>query len=165
MEVIASAQTASLFLSGVTGGATPAQGTLLSSVTIEIAGALGVQTLAFISGTTFTNVMNAINTLKDSTGVSAYLVNTAASADGLILNSTSFGSDPFVSVRKIGTGGTFFQTHIAKGTTPTTERDIGRDVQTIINGTLASGTGLKTKLNTPSLSVEMQLDASCHHRS
>lgn len=160
VEVIASAQTATLFLSGVTTGGAPAQGILLSSVTVEIAGAKGVQTLAFVSGTTFTNVMNAINTLKDSTGVSAYLVNTAASADGLILNSTSFGSDPFVSVRKIGTGGAFFQTHAAKGSTPTTERDNGQDVKAIINGTLASGTGLMTKLNTPSLSLEMVLDSS-----
>ncbi len=39
-------------------------GALLSSVTIEIAGTLGVQTLSFVSGTALSGVVAAVNTLR-----------------------------------------------------------------------------------------------------
>lgn len=153
VEVLSSAQTASLFLSGNTAGAA---GELLSSVTLEIAGNLGVQTLQFVSGTNLSAVVAAVNTLRDSTGVSASLVDPSNQTSGLVFSSSRYGSDQFVSVRKIGEGGAFFSTASAQNGS-ITQRDEGRDVTAIINGALARGKGLTVSLNTPSLSLELLL--------
>jgi flagellin len=153
VEVISSAQTAALFLSGNTAGAA---GVLLSSVTIEIAGNLGVQTLSFVSGTSMASVVAAVNTLKESTGVSASLVNGADQTSGLTLNSIGYGSNQFISVRKIGEGGDFFAVADAQNGN-VTQRDVGRDVSALINGALATGKGLDVSLNTPALSLKMTL--------
>ncbi len=157
VQVISSAQTASLFLSGNTAGAA---GELLSSVTLEIAGNLGVQTISFVSGTNLSAVVAAVNTLKQSTGVSATLVSATDQTSGLIFNSTSFGSNQFVSVKKIGQGGTFFQTYDQKSGTVAKQKDEGRDVTAVINGALASGKGLTISLNTPALSLDLDLSTA-----
>jgi len=153
VEVISSAQTAQLFLSGNTTGAA---GALLSSVTLEVSGNFGVQTLTFVSGATMANVVSAINTLKDSTGVSASLVSATDQTSGVVFNSVSFGTNQFVSVKKIGEGGDFFAVADQQNGN-ITQRDTGRDVSALINGALATGKGLDIALNTPSLSLEMTL--------
>ncbi len=153
VEVISSAQTAALFLSGNTTGSV---GELLSSVTIEVIGNLGVQTISFVSGTALSAVVSAVNTLKDSTGVSASLVNIADQSSGLTFNSLQYGSDEFVSVRKVGEGGDFFAVHTAPNGIEV-QRDEGRDVTAIINGTLAAGKGLEIEINSPNLSLEVLL--------
>ena len=66
VEVIQSAQTGQLFLSAISGA-------LVSSVTLELAGNTGVQTMSFVSGTPLSAVVAAVNTVRDTTGVSAYL--------------------------------------------------------------------------------------------
>jgi flagellin len=156
VEVIASAQTASLFLSGNTAGS---PGALLSSVTLEIAGNAGVQTLQFISGTALSAVVAAVNVLRDSTGVSAALRVPGNQTSGMTFNSVGFGSDQFVSVRKIGAGGAFFNVALAQGG-PIVNRDEGRDVSAIVNGALANGDGLDISLNTPALSLALELTAA-----
>jgi flagellin len=156
VEVVSSAQTASLFLSGNTTGSV---GALVSSVTLEVAGNLGVQSLSFASGTALSAVVAAVNTLKDSTGVSASLVSAGDQSSGMIFTSIEYGSDEFVSVRKIGDGGDFFSVFDQQGGSET-QRDIGRDVTAIVNGTLASGRGLQVTLNTVSLGLELELTAA-----
>jgi flagellin len=153
VQVISSAQTASLFLSGNTTGAA---GELLSSVTVEIAGNIGVQTISFVSGTNLSAVVAAVNSLKDSTGVSASLADVSDQTSGLIFQSTSFGSDEFVSVKKIGQGGNFFTTFDAQGGVAK-QKDEGRDVTAVVNGALATGKGLSVSVNSPALSLEMDL--------
>jgi flagellin len=153
VEVIASAQTAALFLSGNTAGS---PGALLSSVSIEIAGNLGVQVLSFVSGTTLANVASAVNLVRETTGVSAALVSATDPTSGLTFMSTAFGSDQFISVRRLGESGTFFATFDQQNGTQT-QRDVGRDVAAIVNGALATGHGLDVALNTPALSLEMSL--------
>jgi flagellin len=156
VEVVSSAQVGSLFLSGNVAGAT---GELLSSVTIEVAGNVGVQTISFVSGTNLSAVVAAVNTLSDSTGVSATLVNAADQSSGLTFNSTSYGSAEYVSVRKLGVGGDFFETYDQQGGNLTT-RNEGEDVTGIVNGALAYGRGLDLSINTLALSVELHLTAS-----
>ena len=151
VDVISSAQTALLFLSGNTAGAA---GALLSSVSIEVVGNLGVQTISFISGTPLSDVVTAVNTVRGLTGVSASLVDPTNLTSGLTFNSSAFGSSEFVSVRKIGQGGDFFSVHLAQGG-PESQRDEGEDVSAVINGTLALGNGLEVMLNTPSLNLEL----------
>lgn len=157
VEVVQSAQTGTLFLSGNTAGATP--GTLLSSVTLEIAGALGVQSLTFVSGTALSAVVAGVNLVRDTTGVSAYLATPGDQTSGLVFSSQTFGSDSFVSVRKIGQGGDFFQTFSAQNGVATS-RDTGQDVRAIINGAVATGDGTSVSLNTPALSLKLDLTES-----
>ena len=149
VEVTQSAQTGALFLSAATGA-------LASSVTLEIAGNLGVQTLSFVSGTALSAVIAAVNTVRDTTGVSASLRNGASQLSGLYFNSTGYGTDSFVSVRRLGQGGSFFQTYDSPGGTAT-QRDTGRDVNAIINGALATGNGTQVALNTPALAIDIDL--------
>lgn len=153
VEVVSSAQTAGLFLSGNTTGAA---GSLLSSVTLEIAGVDGVQVLTFISGTSLDDVAAAVNRVTSTTGVSASLVNAADATSGLTFNSIRYGSDQFVSVRPIGESGDFFETFTAQNGVAT-QRDEGRDVTAIVNGALATGDGLSVSLKTPALSVDLDL--------
>jgi len=152
VQVVASAQTATLFFSGPSGAIT-------SSVTIEVAGSLGVQSISFVSGTTLGGVVTAINQLRETTGVSASLVNPSDFTSGFTFNSIQYGSDEFVSVRKIGEGGDFWRVWDAPGGTER-QRATGVDVTAIINGARATGQGLRISLNTPSLNIRMDLDAA-----
>ncbi len=150
VQVVNSAQTGALFLSAPSGA-------LTSTVTLEIAGNNGVQTLTLLSGRPLSAVVAAINTIKNSTGVSASLQTAGNQTSGMVFNSTSYGSDEFVSVKKIGAGGNFFQTYPGKGVGNAIQRDEGRDVTAIVNGSLAVGKGLNITHNSPTLNVELSL--------
>jgi flagellin len=152
VEVIQSAQTGQLFLSAISGA-------LVSSVTLELAGNTGVQTMSFVSGTPLSAVVAAVNTVRDTTGVSAYLEVPSNQTSGMWFNSTTFGSDSFVSIRRIGDSFPGFQTYVAPGGV-TTQRDIGRDVGAIINGALATGDGTRVSLNSPSLALDLDLSVA-----
>jgi flagellin len=151
VEVIASAERASLFLSG---GAAGYVGQLESSVTLEIQGNVGVQTFSFVSGTALSAVANAVNQIRDATGVTARLDTPLASTSDLIFESAEFGTDAFVSVRSIE-GGENFQAFDPTGNAVL--RDEGADVTALVNGNLAVGQGLDVSLNTPTLNVDLTL--------
>jgi flagellin len=153
VEVVQSAQTGQLFLSGNTTGSV---GALLSSVTLELAGPLGVQSLTFVSGTPLSAVAAGINLVRDTTGVSAALVDPSDQSSGLLISSQKFGSDAFVSVRKLGDGGDFFETFDARNGNAK-NYDNGRDVRAIINGAVATGKGTSVSLNTPALAIDLDL--------
>jgi flagellin len=155
VEVLNSAETASLFISGNTTGSA---GQFLSSVTIEVQGVNGVQVFSFASGTALSAVAFAINQTSDATGVHAALRNAASQTSGLVLTSSGYGSDSFVSVRKIN-GGSFFQTFTGQGGTAT-NRDAGEDVLALVNGSLALGDGTRVSANSPTLNMSLNLTQS-----
>ncbi len=99
VDVLASAQTGRLYLPGVTPGAT--DGTLMSSMTIRLAGPEGVQEVSFTSGATFASVITAVNRLTAFTGVEAELINPSDPSSGLVFKSASYGSEAFVAVERI----------------------------------------------------------------
>ncbi|MFW5816421.1 MAG: flagellin [Wenzhouxiangella sp.] len=150
VEVINSAEQASLFISG-NNAASP--GALQSSVSFELQGAEGVEVFEFASGTTLSAVAFAINSVSDATGVNASLVDPANQTSGLVLNSNSFGSDAFVSVRKLDDGD-FFQTYDAQGGSAIT-RDTGEDILALVNGSLALGDGTDVSFRSSTINVEM----------
>ncbi len=152
VEVLTSANSAQLFISGNTAGAV---GALLSSVTFEINGALGSEVFEFISGTALSAVAFAVNQVVDVTGVSASLVNGADATSGLVLSSSELGSDSFVSVRKLADGD-FLQTFDAQGGSAV-NRDVGEDVFALVNGNLALGDGAKVSLRSSVLNIELTL--------
>ncbi len=180
VNVIASAQTASLFLSASNIGSPVAAGRFASTTTIEVAGPLGVQVLEILSGQTLNSVVQAINAFTAATGLSASLLNPANAASGMRFTSTTYGSNAFASVRRLNepAGGGFFRTFAVtgNGAVPDTQsfsdtafatglsaanRDAGRDVSAIVNGALANGNGLRLSLqNQTALSLELQLDAA-----
>ncbi|MEM0915286.1 MAG: flagellin [Planctomycetota bacterium] len=148
VEVLNSAERATLTIS-----AANATGSgLLSSVTFEVQGATGVESFQFVSGTGTDSIRDAINAVKDATGVSASLTNTSA----ISLTSTAFGSEAFVSVRQLGSGSESFRTVDAPDGTEI-NRDTGEDVLTLVNGALAAGDGLDVSLRTTVLNLELAL--------
>jgi flagellin len=177
VDVIASAQTGALYYSG---GTVPA-GQILSSMNLEIKGPSGVQVISLTSNTSLTTLMNSINSFKGMTGVQASLVNGNANS-GIVFSSTTYGSDAFVSVKRLGgppPASDSFQTYklannapvpsaspfnwaamITAGTLVSANSDSGRDVSALINGNLASGRGLVASLNTPTLAADLTLDAA-----
>jgi len=148
VEVLNSAETANLFISA----SDPALGsTILSSVTFSVAGNTGVEVFEFVSGTALSAVVFGINAVSDATGVSATIVNTS----GIQLNSGAYGSDAFVSVKKLEDGDSFNTVDALDGNA--VGRDEGADVLALVNGNLALGDGLDVTLRTTSLGVEMTL--------
>jgi len=144
IEVTTSAQPAQLFFGA---------GSVTSSVTIEIHGNEGTTTISFISGTTASQMVAAINAVSDSTGVEAVLSSNPAS--GFVLQSEKLGSSQFVSVRALS--GTFSVTDSAGATV---ERDEGRDAAALINGALTVGDGNTLSLKTSTLDMVVELDES-----
>ncbi|CAN5460934.1 flagellin [soil metagenome] len=126
---------------------------ITSSVTLQVTGTDGVQTLTFTSGTTASSIAYAVNRISDSTGVTADLINPSNAASGIAFHSVGYGSKNFVSVTAQGGS---FTTSDAVGSTAT--RQAGVDAVATINGALTVGDGLDLKLNTNSLNLELTLN-------
>ncbi len=146
-----------------------------NTFTIEVAGELGARELSFSSSTSVANVITAINTYKDVTGVSASIVGTK----GINLASDQFGDDAFASVKVVehgnmdanGTAGIYLYEAGDAGTASTAVfsafsaatnavSDYGQDVGASINGLAATADGLKIQVTSDFLDVEMYLDGT-----
>lgn len=153
VQVSTPAEQGTLWLSSNSGGFNTFA--LSGDLTLEIAGRDGAQTLSFASGTQQSSIVNAINLISDATGVEATFVN-SATASGIRFMTSDYGSESFVSVRPVGSGGDGFIAWTAPAGTES-QRDEGVNVQAIVNGALATGRGLDISLNTPGLSVDFAL--------
>jgi flagellin len=173
VSVLASAQTAGLYLRGDYSTNPALNGTLQSSVTLEIAGNNGVQVIQLFSGATLNSVVTAVNQFTQATGVTARLLNPSDASSGMVFESLDLGSKSFVSVQKLN-GGSFFNTYeldagaqmpgtfsfstFPSGSLSSASRDEGRDVTAAVNGALAIGDGSRVSLqNSTSLSLELTL--------
>lgn len=177
VDVITSAQTGSLFYNGAT---TPA-GVTLSSMTLEVAGPAGVQVLTIASGQSLSNVVQAVNNLAQLTGVKASLINNNATS-GMVFSSAEYGSDSFVSVKRLGgpldpaqnSFTTFRYSQgqqyrmdlpfgwaglLASGAIESANSDRGQDVTALVNGNVATGKGLTLSVNSPALGVKLDLNS------
>jgi flagellin len=141
---IAAAERGTLYLSAATVGA--------SAVVLEIASNRGVEVFNFTANYQTSNVQAAINAVTDSTGVSAVFSGTV-----LKIRSIDYGTDAFVSVRALPSGGAMT---VEDTTGTTTQRDAGADIQVAINGASVVGTGREVTLNTNSIDMTMKLDAA-----
>lgn len=155
VEVINSAEKGSLFVSGNTAGA---PGAFLSSVSFELQGDRGVQVFDFASGTALSAVVEAVNNVRDATGVTARLVSATDPTSGVVFESAGFGSRDFVSVRKLDDGD-FFDTFDAQGGN-NINRDAGEDTLALVNGNLALGDGLDISLNTNTINLGLTLTSA-----
>lgn len=182
VDVLASAQTAALFMRGdYTGSASSANGTVLSTLALRIAGARGVAEVTIISGSPLSKVVDAVNQVQQLTGIEARLINPLDATSGVVFTSIDYGSSQFVSVDRVNApadpnlspfatyqidnnaavpsfGPPFpWSTMISSAALTNANRDVGRDVSALINGTLATGDGLSISMNTPVLSLRLLL--------
>ncbi len=165
VEVIGSAQNAGLFLRGVA----TVGSAVVSSVTLEVTGPDGVVELTFQSGTTNDNVIAAINARTVITGIAAQRVTAGNITSGIRFYSVAYGSDAFVSVKRI-TGGTTMQIgRIDNDAAPpivwaggganaaVADRDAGKNVVALVNGAVAIGRGLELNVRGSELDMDLLL--------
>jgi flagellin len=147
-------------------GATDGAG---SQFVIEIGGTEGSREFSFASGTDVADIVSTINSFTDVTGVTARVSGTS----GVRIESTTQGSDEFVSVQVIDDGGIDGSDGIyslsannvdALGSLSSTFAaatnkivDEGQDVQATINGIVATTRGTTARINTDFLDVEIDL--------
>ncbi len=129
-------------------------GTLKGVTTIQITGNLGTETLSFASGTTAASIATSIRGSSQLTGISA----TASAATGgpasLVLQSTAFGLDQFVSVSVLQNASTAFVAQAAD------TKKFGTDGTVTINGANAVVKGLDVSVNAASLSLDLALTST-----
>jgi len=171
VDVVASAQKGGIYFSG---DIQPVAGVLASSLTLEIRGPNGVTTIELTSAQPLGSVVQAINNTASLTGVQAELINGDATS-GVVFKSVEYGSDAFVSVTRIDRPNDpnddgFKTFRFPDGYTPpqpfiwtdpnltSASRDIGQDVSALVNGSLANGDGLRVKLTSSVLGVDLLLD-------
>lgn len=167
VDVLASAQVGALYVRG--DAAALSGGALRQELTLQIAGPRGVQELVFASGTLLTDIEQAIDSRTSLTGVRATIVNGDPNS-GIVFQSEAHGSDQFVSVTRVNppTPTLAFDTLKAPDNAPVispidfvgftaANRDAGRDVRALINGSQATGDGLSISINSPQLSLDLLL--------
>jgi flagellin len=118
---------------------------LAADLVFKLSGVSGSEVFSFSAGTNLSNIVNSINLLSDSTGVSASIT-----GGGLELGSVEYGSNAFVDVdvRSEGAGGTF-------GAGLSATRDNGTDIIATVNGAEANGQGNKLSINTSALQLDL----------
>lgn len=156
VTVLQSAQTGAVFLST---GATFGNGGS-GEVSFEITGSKGVQQFTFASGTSQANILAAINSFKDSLGVSAVQSTDAARVQ---LNSTTYGSDSFIRVKELSnqnSGTSFIYDAVASASAVDDLKDYGRNATVLINGTQATTNGLTARVSSDGFDVSVTLDGT-----
>jgi flagellin len=137
-----------------TNGAGVRNGTINGTTTVQVRGIYGSDVISFASGTSTTDIATRINQSKELTGVSA----TASAATGgprsLVLQSTTYGSDAFVSVSILENASTAFVAQAAN------VNDFGVDGTVTINGANAIVRGLDASVRSGSLAVDLTFTPS-----
>ncbi len=152
VERVASAQVATATFAASAGGTAVTSGT----TEVAITGALGTATLTLTSGMTQAEIVTAINGAKDQTGVSAIQGSTS-----ITVNSTTYGSDAFVSVEVLS-GGNMGDSSATNDTATTndirnTTKTSGVDANITINGQTAGTDGLDVSYSANGLSFGFTL--------
>jgi flagellin len=134
---------------GTLAGGVAASGGLTQDAVFTLSGLTGAEVFNFKAGTSIDDLANAINLVKDATGVEATVSGTT-----LKLISSDYGSDAFVDVHlnDEAAGGS-----IATGLGGTT-RDNGDDAVASVNGISAKASGNVISLNTATLDFKSTVE-------
>jgi len=132
-----------------------------------------------LSGASLDAIVTAVNNASQLTGVEAARINSTDVASGLVFRSTDYGTDGFVSVKRLNPPSDpttdYFQTYSFIDDAPVPnivpfpwtdigvsltedDYDTGQNVRALVNGTLATGDGIKVSVNSPSLSLDLLLN-------
>ena len=128
-------------------------GTINNSTTLQVRGVYGSERLSFASGASHSDIVTAVNASSALTGVSAINSGTGA-AQILVMSSTTYGSDAFVSVSVLENTGAF---SMPGGSTDT---DYGTDGTITINGAAATVNGLDVTVRSGGLAMDLELTTS-----
>ena len=156
ITVLQSAQTGAVFLSTGANFANGGSG----EVSFEITGTKGVQQFTFASGTSQTDILAAVNSFKDSIGVSATV---ASNSDRISINSTGYGADSFVRVKELSNQGPtdfIFSASTVGGAAVSDLKDKGRNATVLINGTQATTDGLTARVSSDGFDVSISIDGT-----
>ncbi len=147
VAVTQSAQTAQVSLIGSNPGGT----STTSATSIEIQGTTGTELISFAAGATISEIAAAVNSINNSTGVSAIVSTTATgtTTSAIIFNSVSVGSDQFVSITPI------IGNFITTGNNNTVIRDAGQDAGVLIDGQAAQVKGLRADVRTGNIDARI----------
>jgi flagellin len=186
VNVLGSAQVGALFLRGDYSYAPGRNGTVLSNTILRIAGDKGVAEITVVQSASLGDLINAVNLNTAQTGVRARAIHEGPPPDytsGVVFESLEFGSKSFVSVERLNAPAdptaNSWQTYQLDNNAPVpsfgppfnwaglfgaglltlAQRDDGKDVMALINGTLATGDGLNISINTPQLTLKLTLNA------
>lgn len=133
-----------------------AEGILGADVVFQLSGANGTEVFKFKAGSTAASVADAINLLKDSTGIEATLVDDSGTDDTtLTLTSVEYGSDQFVGIEIISEG----EFGLFTSAVGTDTRVAGTDVVATVNGTSAMGKGNTLSINNSTISMKVDVEA------
>ncbi|MEX0642983.1 MAG: flagellin, partial [Pirellulales bacterium] len=130
-------------------GGVAASGGLAQDAVFSLSGGTGSEVFNFEAGSSITQLANAINLVKDATGVEATINGT-----DLELRSSQYGRAAFVDIQLISeiAGGTF-RTAIGSGA-----RDNGTDVVASVNGISAKARGNVISINTAVLDLKTTVE-------
>jgi flagellin len=126
-------------------------------VTFEITGTRGSQQFTFASGTANTAVRDAINSFKETLGVSA-----ALSGNAVGIRSTGYGTESFVRVREVANANassSFIRDGIG-GASGDDLRKTGRNATVNINGVVATARGLTARISQDGLDVSVTISGT-----
>ncbi len=143
----------------------PASTTGAQTVNFDLQGPAGIITLSFPANTSTSAMITQINNVSDATGVIAsangFNAGNATNMSGVVLLSQGYGSSAFVSV-ELQTGSAAFQLQDRSGSNVSANgaRLEGRDAVGTINGAATVGDGLRLKLTSFLLDVDITLDTS-----
>lgn len=142
--------------------------TTSGSTQLTIAGSLGTANITLVGGLTQSGIVTAINAATAQTGITAVLSSTTAGTvdiKGIRLDSTTFGSDAFVSVDVLSGGvineptGTAGVTNAADDFKAST-KTVGVDANITINGQTAGTDGLDVSFSANGMSLEFTLSTN-----
>jgi flagellin len=129
----------------ITTGATQATTTVASTsfpisgdLVVKIGGKTGAEVFSFSSGATLNQIRDAIRLVSDATGVTA-----TDSGGALVLTSTEYGAEAFISVETIS------------GSAISSSRNTGTDIAATINGVRANGRANTLSVNTATLDLNL----------
>jgi flagellin len=149
VNITQSAQTAQVTFVGTN----PSGPSTTSATSIEVQGPMGTSVLSFASGTTLASIKIAINNNTLATGVSATVstASVAGVASALVLNSTTYGSDAFVSITPI------LGNFVVSDNYNTASHDWGVDPGVLVDGQRAYARGLRADVHTDVLDTRIFL--------
>jgi flagellin len=123
---------------------------LAADLVFELSSSQGAEVFNFESGTSASQVINAVNLVSDALGISA------SNNSGVItFSSTEYGTSAFVDIDIISEGpGGSFETNLSG-----ISRSTGTDIAATVNGITASGDGNELSINTATLDLSLTVTA------
>lgn len=134
-----------------TNGSGVRNGTINGATSLQVRGNHGSEILSFASGTSMTSIATAINSSKELTGVSATVSAATGGPGSLVLQSTTYGADAFVSVSVLQNVTTAWVSQSAEKT------DNGLNGTVTVNGASGIVNGLDVAVRAGSLSLDATL--------